>query len=46
MDNIAHKALSRGKYLSCIPKHTTQDGIQSSLSAPRLQSLDSAQMSN
>ena len=32
---IAHKALSRGKYLSCIPKHTTQDGIQSSLSAPR-----------
>lgn len=46
MDNIAHKALSRGKYLSCIPKHTTQDGIQSSLSAPGLQSLDSAQMSN
>ena len=29
-----------------IPKHTTQDGIQSSLSAPGLQSLDSAQMSN
>lgn len=47
MDNIAHKALSRGKYLSCIPKHTTQDGIQSSLSLPPgLQSLDSAQMSN
>lgn len=43
---IAHKALSRGKYLSCIPKHTTQDGIQSSLLPPGLQSLDSAQMSN
>lgn len=46
MDTLRTKALSRGKYLSCIPKHTTQDGIQSSLSAPGLQSLDSAQMSN
>lgn len=47
MDTLRTKALSRGKYLSCIPKHTTQDGIQSSLSAPPgLQSLDSAQMSN
>lgn len=47
MGYIAHKALSRGKYLSCIPKHTTQETEYSHLCLPPgLQSLDSAQMSN
>lgn len=43
--HCAQSAFAR-KVFVLYSKHTTQDGIQSSLSAPGLQSLDSAQMSN
>ena len=46
MDTLRTKRFRAEKYLSCIPKHTTQDGIQSLCLPPGLQSLDSAQMSN
>lgn len=46
MDTLRTKHFPRGKYLSCIPKHTTQDEYSHLCLPPGLQSLDSAQMSN
>ena len=47
MDTLRTKRFRAESICLVFQNHTTQDGIQSSLSAPRgLQSLDSAQMSN
>lgn len=46
MDTLRTKRFRAESICLVFQNITTQDGIQSSLSAPGLQSLDSAQMSN